>query len=51
MIRGKLHVIWGHPILPATIDQDFFLAVLMAIVGFVAVWMIERVSRGTSKVE
>jgi putative membrane protein len=44
IIRGKEHVIWGHPILPATIDQEFYLAVLMAILGFVMVWMIERVS-------
>ncbi len=45
IIRGKEHVIWGHPILPASIDGEFFLAVLMALTGFVAVWMIERVSR------
>ena len=45
IIRGKEHVIWGHPILPATIDGEFFLAVVMAIMGFVAVWMIERISR------
>ncbi len=45
IIRGKEHVIWGHPILPASIDSEFFLAALMAILGFVAVWMIERMSR------
>jgi putative membrane protein len=45
IIRGKEHVIWGHPILPASIDGEFFLAALMAILGFVAVWMIERMSR------
>jgi len=45
IIRGKEHVIWGHPILPASIDREFFLAALMAISGFVAVWMIERMSR------
>ncbi len=45
IIRGKEPVIWGHPILPATIDPEFFLAAFMAILGFVAVWMIERVSR------
>jgi putative membrane protein len=45
IIRGKEHVIWGHPILPATIGQEFYLAVFMAIVGFVAVWMIERMSK------
>ena len=45
IIRGKEHVIWGHPILPATIGPEFYLAVFMAIVGFVAVWMIEKMSR------
>ena len=45
IIRGKEHVIWGHPILPAAIDREFFMAVFMAAVGFVAVWMIERLSR------
>ena len=45
IIRGKEHVIWGHPILPATIDPEFFLAAFMAILGFVAVWMIARVSK------
>ena len=45
IIRGKEHVIWGHPILPTAIDQEFFLAAFMALLGFVAVWMIERVSR------
>ena len=47
IIRGKEHVIWGHPILPAAIDSEFFMAVFMAILGFVAVWMIGRVSRGS----
>ena len=46
IIRGKEHVIWGHPILPATVDREFFMAVFMAIIGFIAVWAIERLSRG-----
>ena len=45
IIRGKEHVIWGHPILPTAIDREFFLALCMAIVGFVAVWLIEWMSR------
>ena len=45
MIRGKEHVIWGHPILPTSLDQEFVMAMIMAIVGFVAVWAIERMSR------
>ena len=47
IIRGKEHVIWGHPILPNTLDQEFVMAMIMAIVGFVAVWFIERMSKGT----
>lgn len=46
IIRGKEHVIWGHPILPATIDPEFFMAVFMALLGFGAVWVIERLSKG-----
>jgi putative membrane protein len=46
IIRGKEYVIWGHPILPAAIDQKFFMAVFMALLGFGAVWVIERLSRG-----
>jgi putative membrane protein len=45
IIRGKEHVIWGHPIMPPAIDREFFIAVVMAILGFVAVWVIERLSR------
>ncbi len=45
IIRGKEHVIWGHPILPTAIDQEFFLAVIMAMLGFLAVLAIERMSR------
>ncbi|MEJ2286253.1 MAG: DUF368 domain-containing protein, partial [Desulfobacterales bacterium] len=45
IIRGKEHVIWGHPIWPAGIDQEFMMALFMAILGFVAVWVIEMVSR------
>ena len=46
IIRGKEHVIWGHPIWPAGIDQEFIMALFMAILGFVAVWVIERMSGG-----
>ena len=46
IIRGKAHVIWGHPILPASLDQELVMAMIMAIVGFVAVWVIEKMSRG-----
>ena len=45
VIRGKAHVIWGGPIMPSAINQEFFIAAGLAIIGFVAVWMIERLSR------
>ena len=44
IIRGKEHVIWGHPILPSGLDQEFVMAIIMAIVGFAAVWAIEKMS-------
>ena len=45
VIRGKEHVIWGHPIMPTAIDQEFILAVGLAVLGFAAVLVIERLSR------
>jgi putative membrane protein len=45
MIRGKEHMIWGHPILPTSLDQEFVMAVILALVGFAAVWFIEKMSR------
>ncbi len=45
VIRGKAHVIWGGPIMPPTINQEFFIAAGLAVLGFVAVLMIERLSR------
>lgn len=45
VIRGKAHVIWGHPILPETFGQEFFLSVCLAIVGFFAVLVLEWLSR------
>jgi putative membrane protein len=45
VIRGKQHVIWGQPILPTSIDQEFFLAAFLAVLGFLAVVAIERLSR------
>jgi len=46
IIRGKEHVIWGHPNLPAAMDREFFAAVFLAALGFMAVWVIERMSGG-----
>jgi putative membrane protein len=44
VIRGKAHVIWGGPIMPPGINQEFFIAAGLAVLGFVAVLMIERLS-------
>ena len=44
IIRGKEHVIWGHPILPTSLDREFVMAMIMAFVGFAAVWLIEKMS-------
>ena len=45
VIRGKTHVIWGGPILPPAIDQEFFIASGLAVLGFIAVMAIEWLSR------
>jgi putative membrane protein len=45
IIRGKEHVIWGHPMMPAAIDQEFMIAVGLAVLGFAAVLVIERLSK------
>jgi putative membrane protein len=45
VIRGKTHVIWGGPILPPAIDQEFFIAAGLAVLGFIAVMAIEWLSR------
>lgn len=44
VIRGKAHIIWGGPTLPPAVDQEFFIAAGLAVVGFVAVLLIERLS-------
>jgi putative membrane protein len=44
VIRGEAHVIWGGPILPAAIDQQVLTAAGLAIVGFIAVWIMEWLS-------
>jgi len=45
VIRGKVHVIWGQPMMPAAIDQEFFIAVCLAVLGFLVVLVIEGLSR------
>ncbi len=44
-INGKLQVIWGRPILPAGMDNEVVTAVLLALLGFIVVLVIERLSR------
>ena len=45
VIRGKVHVIWGGPVMPHVIDQEVFVAACLAALGFLAVWVIERLSQ------
>ena len=44
IIRGKLHVIWGSPTMPEVFDQQFLIALCLAILGFFIVLVIERLS-------
>ena len=45
MIRGKAHVIWGGNVLPETLGGEVVFAVVLAIIGFMAVMVIEALSR------
>jgi putative membrane protein len=51
IIRGKSHVIWGSNIMPQTLNFEIYLAVGLAIIGFVAVLIIERLARGKESEE
>jgi len=46
IIRGKAHVIWGSNIMPQTLNAEVCFAVVLAIIGFIAVLIIERLARG-----
>jgi len=46
IIRGKEHIIQVRNILPEGIDGAFFLAVILAVVGFALVVWLERVAAG-----
>jgi len=48
MIRGKVHILSEKNILPASFDTEFYSAVLFAILGFVIVFMLERLSKKQS---
>lgn len=45
MIQGKIHVIWGGPVMPHAIDQQVLIAACLAALGFLAVWVIEKLSQ------
>jgi putative membrane protein len=42
VIRGKTHVIWGRPIMPDTYGGEFYFAIALMILGFLAILTIER---------
>jgi len=46
IVQGKLHVIWGANTMPQTINAEVVLALVLAITGFIAVLIIERLARG-----
>jgi putative membrane protein len=44
IVRGKFHAIWGSNIIPETINTEVWVALLLALSGFVAVLVIERLA-------
>ena len=42
VIRGKTHVIWGHPIMPDSFDGEVCFAIILMILGFLGILIIER---------
>jgi putative membrane protein len=46
MIGGKAHVIWGSNMMPQTINTEVWVALGLAILGFIIVLIIERLARG-----
>ena len=45
IIRGRPHVIWGSNIIPETMNAEVWAAIGLAIIGFLAVIVIERLAR------
>jgi putative membrane protein len=45
IIRGKPHITWGANIIPATMNTEVWMAIGLAIIGFLAVMVIERLAR------
>ncbi len=46
VIRGKAHVIWGRPIMPDTFGGEFYFAIALMVLGFLAILAIERWAKG-----
>ena len=42
IIRGKTHVIWGRPIMPESFGGEFYFAIGLMILGFLAILLIEK---------
>jgi putative membrane protein len=45
VIRGKTHVIWGRPIMPDKFGGEFYFAVILMLLGFIAILIIERLAK------
>ncbi len=45
IIRGQLHILWGTNIMPRTMNAEVLLALLLAVIGFIAVLVMERLAR------
>jgi putative membrane protein len=43
-IRGKEHIIWGGPAWPSAVDGEVALAVVMMMIGFLLVFLLERLT-------
>jgi putative membrane protein len=46
IVQGKFHVIWGANKMPETVSAEVLLAIVLAIIGFIAVLVIERLAKG-----
>jgi len=45
IIQGEPHVIWGTNSMPQTMNVEVLLALVLAVIGFIAVLVIERLAR------
>ena len=49
IIRGKPHITWGANIIPETMNTEVWMAIGLAISGFVTVMVIERLARSKQR--